>query len=116
MDQALEFERTVSRFEFAVYLTCPEDVLITRLQKRSKFSGRADDNEESIRKRFQTFADTCFPVIEMYAERGLLREFDGSKSREEVFGKLCEAFETAVGDPTGTDAGGIQPSAQAQAT
>ena len=33
-------------------LDVPEEELMTRLIKRGKESGRADDNEETIKKRF----------------------------------------------------------------
>lgn len=34
--------------------------------ERGKTSGRDDDNEESIKKRFQTFITTSMPVVEYY--------------------------------------------------
>jgi hypothetical protein len=40
--------------------------MLRRLLKRGETSGRVDDNIESIRKRFQTFRDTSYPVIEHY--------------------------------------------------
>lgn len=38
---------------FVLFLTCPEDKLLERLLERGKTSGRDDDNEESIKKRFR---------------------------------------------------------------
>ena len=37
-----------------------------RLLERGKTSGRVDDNEETIRKRFHTFQQATLPVIEHY--------------------------------------------------
>lgn len=37
-----------------------------RLLARGQTSGRADDNEETIIKRFRTFVDQSKPVIERY--------------------------------------------------
>ena len=48
--------------------------MLRRLLKRGETSGRVDDNEESIRKRFQTFRDTSYPVIEYYATKGKVRK------------------------------------------
>ena len=49
-----------------LYFDCPEEVLEKRLLERGKSSGRADDNIESIRKRFNTFKTQSFPVIQMF--------------------------------------------------
>ena len=42
----------VSRTKFMLFLDCPERVMVERLIKRGETSGRTDDNEESIRKRY----------------------------------------------------------------
>ena len=39
-----------------------------RLMERGKTSGRVDDNEETIRKRFHTFQQATLPVIEHYQQ------------------------------------------------
>ncbi len=36
--------------EVMLYFECPDDVLVSRLTKRGASSGRADDNEETIKK------------------------------------------------------------------
>lgn len=40
--------------------------MLERLLIRGKTSGRVDDNIESIKKRFQTFLSTSYPVVEHY--------------------------------------------------
>jgi hypothetical protein len=47
---------------------CPEEVMVERLLERGKTSGRVDDNEETIRKRFHTFQQATLPVIEHYQQ------------------------------------------------
>lgn len=59
---------------FVLYFECPEEVMLERLLKRGETSGRVDDNLESIRKRFTTFRDTSFPVIEHYEKLGKVRQ------------------------------------------
>ena len=39
-----------------------------RLLKRSETSQRADDNIETIKKRFKTFVEKTLPVIDHYEE------------------------------------------------
>lgn len=40
-----------------------------RILKRAETSGRADDNEESMKKRFVTFQEKTVPVIEHYEKQ-----------------------------------------------
>ena len=42
--------------------------MVERLMERGKTSGRVDDNEETIRKRFHTFQQATLPVIEHYQQ------------------------------------------------
>ena len=62
-----------------------EEVLQARLLKRGETSGRADDNMESIQKRFVTFKSESLPVVQYYEHQGLCTRLDGSKSVEEVW-------------------------------
>jgi UMP-CMP kinase len=87
MDQALKFEEDVCRAKLVLFFDCPEEELQRRLMERGKTSGRADDNEESIRKRFKTFIDTSMPVVDHYEKEGRVLRVDASPSPEEVFKK-----------------------------
>ena len=55
IDQAMAFEEQVGACAFTLYLDCPEDVMRGRLLERGKSSGRVDDNEATIVKRFKVF-------------------------------------------------------------
>ena len=46
-----------------IELVVEEDVLMARLLNRAKEQGRADDNEETIRKRFQVYHSQTAPQI-----------------------------------------------------
>ncbi|EHY52136.1 bifunctional uridylate/adenylate kinase [Exophiala dermatitidis] len=70
MDQAMYFEQAVCPSKCTIFLDCPEDVMRERLLNRGKTSGRADDNEESIVKRFRTFVETSMPVVDHFAAEG----------------------------------------------
>ena len=48
---------------------CSEEVMTKRLLQRSEFSGRADDNEETIKKRLVTFREQTLPVIQHYSKQ-----------------------------------------------
>ena len=51
-----------------VYLGCSFETLEARLLERAKTSGRADDNIETIRKRFNTYSEQTKPFLEYYKE------------------------------------------------
>ena len=53
---------------------CSEEVMVERLLERGKTSGRVDDNEETIRKRFNTFQQSTLPVIEHYQQKGKVKK------------------------------------------
>ena len=84
MDQALEFDKD-AQGKGILYFECPEEELLKRLINRGKTSGRADDNMDSIKKRFKTFQDASFPVIEYYGEKGLVKSISCLGSTDEVY-------------------------------
>lgn len=45
-----------------------------RLLKRGETSGRVDDNEETIKKRLETYYNATEPVIAFYDKRGIVRK------------------------------------------
>lgn len=48
-----------------------------RLMKRGETSGRVDDNEETIKKRLETYYKATEPVIAFYKSRGIVRQVSG---------------------------------------
>ncbi|CAG7924270.1 unnamed protein product [Penicillium olsonii] len=93
LDQAHFFEDTVCPSELVLFLDCPEDVMESRLLKRGETSGRADDNAESIRKRFRTFVETSMPVVEYFRGKDRVVEVKADIPVEEVFAKVKAGIE-----------------------
>lgn len=93
MDQAEKFEETVVESKFVLYFSCSEQTLLDRLLKRGETSGRVDDNIESIKKRFQVFKETSFPVIEAFEAKNKVRQvqYIKRKSLKRLF--LCSLEE-----------------------
>lgn len=52
---------------------------------RGKTSGRADDNEESIKKRFKVFEETSMPVVEYFEKQGKVEKVGAVGTPEEVY-------------------------------
>jgi len=51
--------------------------MVKRLLKRGETSGRVDDNEETIKKRLETYYKATEPVIAFYKSRGIVRQVSG---------------------------------------
>ena len=66
-------------------LDVPEDELMTRLIKRGKDSGRADDNEETIKKRLLVYHSQTSPLIDWYKQEGQYQHIKGQGALEEIF-------------------------------
>jgi adenylate kinase len=79
-----------------ISLVADEDELIQRLLKRSQIDGRADDNEDTIRKRLHIYAEQTEPLLNVYRTRGLLIEVDGLGSVDQVSGRVYAALDSRV--------------------
>ena len=75
-----------------ISLTCELDHLIERLLHRAAIEGRADDNEATIRRRMEVYAEATDPLLAIYRDRGLLVEVDGLGSIDEVASRIIEAL------------------------
>ncbi|KAK5663621.1 hypothetical protein OQA88_4052 [Cercophora sp. LCS_1] len=98
MDQAFKFEEVVCPAQLVLFYDCPEEEMERRLMERGKTSGRADDNAESIRKRFRTFVETSMPVVDHYEKEGRVVKVDATPKPEKVFEVTKERLGDKLGD------------------
>ncbi|KAF9730581.1 bifunctional uridylate/adenylate kinase [Paraphaeosphaeria minitans] len=85
LDQAHAFERSVVPSKFTLFFDAPEDVMLERLLSRGKTSGRADDNIESIKKRFRTFVETSMPVVDEFESQKRVIKVQATRTPDEVY-------------------------------
>ena len=71
-----------------IELDVPEDELMKRLILRGQQSGRADDNEETIKKRLVVYHSQTQPLIEWYKQEGLHHHINGSGTLERIFADI----------------------------
>lgn len=53
-----------------LFFECPMEVQEQRILKRAKYSGRQDDNIESLKKRFVTYKEETMPIIKTFTDAG----------------------------------------------
>ena len=74
-------------------LEVPEDELMTRLIKRGQESGRADDNEETIKKRLVVYHSQTAPLIDWYKNDGKYCHIQGLGTMDGIFADICAAID-----------------------
>ena len=67
-----------------IYLTAPEEELVSRLLDRARREGRADDTISVIRHRLAVFEKETAPLVGYYRGRGILLELSTDRPEAEV--------------------------------
>ena len=83
-----------------------EDELVRRLAHRAAVEGRVDDTESVIRRRQQLYQEQTTPLLQTYADRGLLLTIDGRGHVDHVHGEVRAAVETIAARRTTPVSGG----------
>lgn len=68
-----------------LFFECPFEVLEKRILGRARYSGRHDDNVESIKLRFDTFKEETLPTFEFFKGKDKVIEIDSSQDRQAVY-------------------------------
>ncbi len=74
-------------------LEVPEEELMTRLIKRRKDSGRADDNEETIKKRLVVYHSQTAPLIDWFKKEEKYQHINGVGTMDSIFADIVSAVE-----------------------
>ncbi len=74
-------------------LEVPEDELMKRLILRGKESGRADDNEETIKKRLVVYHTQTAPLVDFYKKDGSYEYIKGIGTIDSIFESICTAID-----------------------
>lgn len=73
-----------------VLLEADTDELVARILARAEQDGRADDNEETIRRRLEVYDAETAPLIDYYS--GAVVRIDGMGTIDDVFSRLTLAL------------------------
>lgn len=76
-----------------IELQVDEETLMARLLNRAKEQGRADDNEETIKKRFAVYHSQTEPLSAWFQQEGLRHTFTWKGSKEQMLEEIFAAIE-----------------------
>lgn len=76
-----------------VGLEVPDDELVKRMLNRGKMTGRADDNEDTIKKRLHVYHNQTSPLREHYKKQNKYIAIDGNKEIEKIFDSIVKELD-----------------------
>ena len=76
-----------------IELVVDEETLMARLLNRAKEQGRADDNEETIKKRFEVYRNQTAPLSDWFEKKGLRHTFTWKGSKEQMLEDIFNAID-----------------------
>ena len=80
--------KTKQTIDFIFFLNVNKETIIERIKQRKIIEKRADDDLETIIKRYDTYMDTTKPVLNFYSKNSNFYELDGSSKIEEITAKI----------------------------
>ncbi|MFC5997257.1 adenylate kinase [Quadrisphaera sp. GCM10027208] len=96
--QVVELDRVLAadghRLDAVLELVVADtEEVVSRLRKRAVTEGRSDDTEDVIRRRLEVYAEQTAPLTDLYRERGLLVQVDGTGDVDEVTSRILTALD-----------------------
>lgn len=83
------------RLDRVLVLTVDHEELLDRLMGRSGESDRVDDSEDVQRRRLEVYAEETEPLLDLYAQRGLLVLVNGMGAVDEVSERVMTSLGVA---------------------
>ena len=77
-----------------IELIVDEETLLARLLNRAKEQGRADDNEETIKKRFEVYHKQTEPLSKWFEQEGIRNTFTWKGSKDVMLGEIFAFLDT----------------------
>lgn len=76
-----------------VGLEVEDDELVKRMINRGKTTGRADDNEETIKKRLNVYHNQTSPLKAHYKNQNKYIAIDGNRGIDDIFDSIVKELE-----------------------
>ena len=87
-EQANGLEAMLAKLEQQLTVAINLDVPVEEVTQRMMARGREDDTEGAITRRLGLYEEQTAPLLDWFAERGLLATVDGLGEEDEVFARL----------------------------
>jgi len=87
----LFLENSNQKIDFIFFLNVNKEVIIKRIEKRKNLENRADDDLNTILKRYDTYMETTKPVLEYYSKNTNFHKIDGALEIDQITNKI-DAF------------------------
>jgi adenylate kinase len=87
-DQANGLEAMLAELGQALTVAINLEVPVEEVTQRMMARGREDDTEDAITRRLGLYEEQTAPLLDWFAERGLLATVDGLGEEDEVFARL----------------------------
>lgn len=81
------------KLDAVIGLEVPDDELVKRMINRGKLTGRADDNEDTIKKRLHVYHNQTSPLRDHYMKQNKYKAIDGNRDIEDIFNSISKALE-----------------------
>ncbi|XP_075991896.1 adenylate kinase isoenzyme 1-like [Anticarsia gemmatalis] len=92
--QGIEFEKAIAPVTVIIYFEVSADTMTKRLLGRGLHSGRADDNEDTIKLRLKTFLDNNQQVLNQYPKK--ICRINAEQSIDAVFAEVVKVLNPIV--------------------
>ncbi|KRT82889.1 hypothetical protein AMK59_3104 [Oryctes borbonicus] len=93
-EQGIRFEEVVAPVNIILFFDAKENTLVSRLLKRAETSGRVDDNEETIKKRLQTFITHTDQIVNHYIDK--MKKIDAERDVDSIFAEVQSYLDPLV--------------------
>ena len=84
----LLLNKSKQKINYIFFLNVKKDTIIKRIKKRKLLENRADDNYDTILKRYDTYMVTTKPVLEYYSKKTNFYEIDGDEEIDQISSKI----------------------------
>ncbi|CAL7935722.1 unnamed protein product [Xylocopa violacea] len=94
LDQGLLFEKNVCPVDLIIFFDVSNETMTKRLLGRAAVSQRADDNEETIKKRIEIFNVKNGEIVKHYTDKVVKINAEGTV--DDIFGEVSKALDALL--------------------
>ena len=80
----LLLDKSKQKIDHIFFLNVNKNIIIERIGKRKILENRADDDTETILKRYDTYMETTRPVLEFYSKNPNFHEINGTQEIDQI--------------------------------